>query len=174
MQLRSRCYRNVRILLKCTSLLFLPRSRFRRFDSSWMTLPALLASLHHQTGYTFDDRLLISLLLALKSNSRNLILRLGDEKELLDAQDSLDYPTRVAQELRWVGSLTPSHFQRWNGLCLFTPGSMDDVNGVDGSDYLWIYYTYCQMYCQDVSVEIQSRHARFIYSDQRGRNRRRR
>lgn len=67
-----------------------------------MSLPALLASLHRETEYAFDDRLLLSLLLSLKSGERNLILRLGDDAELLVAQDQLELISRLAQELSWV------------------------------------------------------------------------
>ena len=65
-------------------------------------LSETLESLHVQTGYEFDDRLLLSILLALAAGDKSLVLRVGGEGERVPAVDRREWVNRLAQEVAWV------------------------------------------------------------------------
>ena len=72
-----------------------------------MGLSDTLDELHQHPAvdsYDFDDRLLLSILLALAAGERSLVVKVGAEGERIAAADKREWVSRLAQEVAWVRS----------------------------------------------------------------------
>jgi hypothetical protein len=67
-----------------------------------MSLASILQQLHAPGNPSFDDRVLLSILLCLAAGERNLVLRLGSQGEQLTASEKKDWVQRVGEEVAWV------------------------------------------------------------------------
>lgn len=61
-----------------------------------------LEELTNKFNYNFDRRLYLSILLCLKSNEKNLILKIGNEFEFLNLEERKEFISRVKEEINWV------------------------------------------------------------------------